>query len=63
MSGMNPQLPGTSKPVWGLLTGTELDSHPPGMSQDSVFLIFPCISLHFLQFCLETPLLHQGTMR
>lgn len=60
VGGTKPHLPGTSKPAWGLLTGTELPSHPPGMSQEWVFLVFPPIPLYFLQFCLETPLLHQG---
>lgn len=62
MSGINPQLPGTSKPIWGLLTGIELHLQPSGMNQEWVFLVFPYIPLHFPQFCLETPLLHQGTM-
>lgn len=60
VGGTKPLLPGTSKPAWGLLTGTELPLHPPGMSQEWVFLVFPRIPLYFPQFCLETPLLHQG---
>lgn len=50
VGGTKPQLPGTSKAVLGLLTGTELHSQPPGMSQEWVFLIFPCISFDSFLF-------------
>lgn len=49
LSGTKPQLPGTSKPFWGLLTGTERHSQPPGMVRSGFslyFLIFLYISLN-----------------
>lgn len=49
LSGTKPELPGTSKPIWGLLPGTELHSQPPGMVRSGFalyFLIFLYISLN-----------------
>lgn len=59
MSGTKPQLPGTSKSVWGLLTRTELHSQPPRHESGPYRFQF---SLYFLILLYISPVLPRNPL-